>query len=109
MLTIRYIKNFRNDNSFIVIIGSRHDFQIAHDLLIENEHFSLIDETIFGDIDISPLNVSSFHLNKEEISAIVNSFDCLAKAEEPMHFYVDIDALEDIEIFISNEQYNNLF
>ena len=110
MLKIKFFKEFKNNFPFLVIIGTQHDYKEAYNLMLNKKGEYLDNKEIFNVVDIAPLSSNMLYLDEEECKTILNIFLLMSKDNSQGHYYFDSKALgDDIEILISNEEYNDLF
>ncbi len=109
MLRIKYFDAFKGENPFLVILGNPDVFLAAHDFFMNKREAYLNDPLITGYSEIAPLSRFRFYLTAEECKQIAEHFKHLGESDEPGHIYFDTAALEDIEVLISQGEYDHLF
>jgi len=110
MLKIKFFKEFKAGQPFLVVISNKEGFQDAHDFFVNKKGAFLNDQGITEFSDISPLDKNSLRMSEKECHDISERFKNLYESGEPGHVYFDIVALGDeVEVIISYNEYDDLF
>ncbi len=109
MLRVKYFEEFKNSYPFVVVVCDREGLKAAYDFFGQRQSALLCDEAVVEYCDIAPLQETALAMNAKECHAIAEHFINLYKANRSGHAYFDIEALGDIEVIISYDEYDDLF
>ena len=101
MLKIIYIKDFKADQPFVIITGSKEAFINAANFLKNQQGCFLNHEAITEYYDTRELNDGSLYLTAKECRDIAQQFENITAQDTPRHLYFDSEALPNTEMLIS--------
>ena len=110
MLRVKYIEDFQDGCSFIIVLAAKDDLRVARDFF-ENVESAYLDDTRITEFnDIEMLSRDMIYLDTQECREISERFGDLYEFAKSGHSYFDTKALgDDIEIIISYNEYDDLF
>src|SRR5262249_37945948 len=108
MLRMKYYKNFKGNESFLLIIGNFEDYKNAANSFRKLEGCALTSSKYIAIEDLGPVDSDKLILTKAECGSFAKICEKLTVKGQKAHDYFSIKTLPDVDFLISCGEYASL-